>query len=337
VISSDLLQGMEIRAQPGSLILSTASVPASDRLEWLRETIRREYADVAITPPPDGDLFNEMTILPWTDLRLSSIRSRAIEIERLPREASYVSQDAYFAVMPLAGDYHLEQCGREAQLRPGDISLYDATRLHRVRCPKSFAKLIVSIPRNLLKSRMAGVEHCTAMRIPGDQGLGAVVSNYLRGATLNRAAMSVDEYSALASPFLDLLTLALVSVRPQEFALSNGRAISLQHVKDFVESHLANPRLDTATIAAAVRLSPRYINGLFHDDETSLMRYVWRRRLDRCRRDLLDPVSIGRSVSEIALGWGFSDLAHFSRAFRRRFGCSPSELRSNGGNLDLKA
>ncbi len=329
MVSSDLPQRIEKRAQPGPLILSTASVAASERLEWLRETIRREYADVAITPPPDGDLFNEMTILPWTDLRLSSIRSRAIEIERLPSEASYVSQDAYFAVVPLAGDYHLEQCGREAQLRPGDIALYDATRLHRVRCPKSFAKLIVSIPRGLLRARMAGVEHCTAIRIPGNQGLGAVASNYLHCATLNHTAMNADEFSALASTFLDLLTLALVSVRPQEFALSNSRALSLQRVKDFVESHLADPGLDTATIAAAMRLSPRHINGLFHDEETSLMRYVWGRRLERCRRDLLDPFSIGRSVSEIALGWGFSDLAHFSRAFRRRFGCSPKELREN--------
>jgi len=329
VVSSDLPQRIEKRAQPSPLILTTASVAASERLEWLRETIRREYADVAITPPPDGDLFNEMTILPWTDFRLSNIRSRPIGIERLPREASYVSQDAYFAVVPLAGDYHLEQCGREAQLQPGDIALYDATRLHKVHCPTSFAKLIVSIPRALLRARMAGVEHCTAIRIPGDQGLGAVASNYLRCATLNHATMNADEFSALAGPFLDLLTLALVSVRPQEFTLSYSRALALQRVKDFIESRLADPQLDTATIAAAVRFSPRYINGLFRDEDTSLMRYVWGRRLERCRRDLLDPFSIGHSISEIALGWGFSDLAHFSRAFRRRFGSSPRELRGD--------
>lgn len=37
--------------------------------------------------------------------------------------------------------------------------------------------------------------------------------------------------------------------------------------------------------------------------------------------------SAGRPVGEIAYGRGFSDAAHFSRAFRERFGCSPREWR----------
>jgi AraC family transcriptional regulator, positive regulator of tynA and feaB len=314
-------------ASSSAFVLSTAGIPAGERLEWLRETIRREYADVEITPPADGNLFNEMTISPWRDLRLSAIRSHAIGIERLPREACYISQDSYFAVVPLAGDYLLEQGGREACLQPGDIALYDATRLHRIHCPKNFAKLLVSIPRVMLRNRMAGVEHCTAARIPGDNGIGAVASSFIRAAALNRGTINTEEFSSLAEHFLDLLTLALASVRPQDIALSRSRAISLQRVKDFVESRLADPALDTALTAAAAGLSPRYINELFRGEDTSLMRHVWRRRLERCRKDLLEPRLAAHSISEIALRWGFSDLAHFSRSFRRQFGCAPKELR----------
>jgi len=32
-------------------------------------------------------------------------------------------------------------------------------------------------------------------------------------------------------------------------------------------------------------------------------------------------------VTEIAFRWGFKDSAHFSRAFKREFGISPSEVR----------
>jgi AraC-like DNA-binding protein len=35
-------------------------------------------------------------------------------------------------------------------------------------------------------------------------------------------------------------------------------------------------------------------------------------------------------VSEIAYGRGFNDAAHFSRAFRDRFDCSPREWRLRG-------
>ena len=44
-------------------------------------------------------------------------------------------------------------------------------------------------------------------------------------------------------------------------------------------------------------------------------------------RDLLEPRLAGRPVAEIAYGRGFNDAAHFSRAFRERFGCSPREWR----------
>jgi len=48
--------------------------------------------------------------------------------------------------------------------------------------------------------------------------------------------------------------------------------------------------------------------------------------LDAARRDLCDPGLAASSVSRIALSWRFNDAAHFSRAFRARFGCSPREL-----------
>jgi AraC family transcriptional regulator, positive regulator of tynA and feaB len=74
-----------LSARPATLKLSTADVPSLDRHEWLREVIGREYANVAITPPADGDLFNEMRISPWRDLQLSLIRSNAIRLDRLPQ------------------------------------------------------------------------------------------------------------------------------------------------------------------------------------------------------------------------------------------------------------
>jgi AraC-like DNA-binding protein len=51
------------------------------------------------------------------------------------------------------------------------------------------------------------------------------------------------------------------------------------------------------------------------------------RRLDRCRRDLLDPALRDRPVSAIAARWGFGDAAAFSRAFRTAYGLPPGEFR----------
>ena len=50
-------------------------------------------------------------------------------------------------------------------------------------------------------------------------------------------------------------------------------------------------------------------------------------RLQRCRRDLLDPRLADRSVAAIAFGWGFGDLSGFNRAFKAAYGVTPRELR----------
>lgn len=310
---------------------STCEVPLPERRGWLCEVIGREYVKVEVTPPSDASLFNEMTIQSWDSLRLSSIRSSAIVIERLPAEPYSEHQDAYFAVVLLSGHYALDQLGRSVNLKPGDITVYDATRPHRIHCPRDFSKLIISIPKALLRNRVAGFERCTALRIPGDQGVGAIASNFLQSVAGQAARLHPNVWLALAGQAIDLLTLAISSVSPGRHALSEIRSATLHLIKDFIERHLDEPELNTAMVANGVALSARYINDLFSDEDTSLMRHVWQRRLDRCRNELLDPARAGQNLTEIAFRWGFSDMSHFSRAFKQRYLCSPRAFRSRAG------
>jgi AraC family transcriptional regulator, positive regulator of tynA and feaB len=67
--------------------------------------------------------------------------------------------------------------------------------------------------------------------------------------------------------------------------------------------------------------------SLLAEEGTSIMRLVRARRLEHCRRALEDPSQAHRKVSEIAYGWGFSDMTHFGRSFRATFGSLPSEYR----------
>jgi len=309
------------------LRLSTRDIPPSERTAWLRDVICREYANVDVTSPARQILSQDLTIYPWDDLRLSVIRSSGIGLERLPREPQLASQDAYFAVVLLSGGYVLEQDGKEVVLRPGDMTIYDATRPHRIHCPRDFAKLILSVPRPLFRARMAGIEHCAALRISGADGIGAVASNFMRSSSRHAGQCAPRAFSALADHALDLLTLAAASVRPTNFSLSRSRTLSMRRVKALIEDRLQEPELDTTAIARGAGLSARYINGLFGEEGASLMRYVWKRRLENCAKDMLAPQHAGSRLSEIAFRWGFNDAAHFSRAFKRRFGCAPREFR----------
>lgn len=318
------------------LKLSTNDIAPRERADWLREVICREYTHVEITSPAHSDLSQELIIYPWGNLQLSTIQSSAISLQRSHREPHLNSQDAYFVVMLLSGAGLLEQHGREVFLQSGDISLYDATQPHRVHCFGELSKMIyLSIPRTVLRDRVAGIDRCMALHIPGNKGAGFIAANFLHSSATHADQLQAHDFSALSDHALDLLTLAITSVRPVDFNLSRSRAASLNSIKMFVAQNLRNTELDTGLVSAHAGLSARYINSLFEDEGTSLMRYVWQRRLENCRKDLLNPHCVGHRIFEIAFRWGFNDAAHFSRVFKLQFGCTPREFRHGANQSNI--
>lgn len=94
-----------------------------------------------------------------------------------------------------------------------------------------------------------------------------------------------------------------------------------------VDALLGDPHLHAQRIAARLGLSVRYLSRLFNAEQTSLMSDVWARRLERCPADLLRADAGAHRVVDIAMRWGFSELSHFSRAFKERHGVSSRECR----------
>ena len=308
--------------------LSTSAIAPRERHDWLQEVICREYANVDIISPIHGDLSQELIIYPWEKLQLSIVKSTAISLQRSSKEPYLNRHDAYLMVMLLSGDYLMQQNGKDVLLQPGDMTLYDATRPHQVHCQGESTEVIyLSIPRTVFRDRVSGIDHCTALRIPGRQGIGSIAANFLRSSVTHADQMQPHEFSSLAEHALDLLALAVTSVRPGNFSLSRSRSVSLNMIKTFIEQNLRDAELDTGFIVRHAGLSARYINTLFEEEGTSLMRYVWKRRLENCRKELQNPLYAGYRLSDIAFRWGFNDTAHFSRAFKQQFGCSPREFR----------
>jgi AraC-like DNA-binding protein len=56
--------------------------------------------------------------------------------------------------------------------------------------------------------------------------------------------------------------------------------------------------------------------------------WLWRERLEGCAVDLASVSEAQRTLGEIALAWGFNDLSHFSRAFKKHFAMCPKAWRA---------
>ena len=81
---------------------------------------------------------------------------------------------------------------------------------------------------------------------------------------------------------------------------------------------------DVRAVAEVIQLSARTLQRRLSEEGLTFATVVARARFDAARRMLEDP---SRRVVDVALEVGYSDQAHFTRAFVRWTGLSPREFR----------
>ncbi|MBU2866515.1 acetamidase/formamidase family protein [Pacificibacter marinus] len=148
---------------------------------------------------------------------------------------------------------------------------------------------------------------------------------------LNQSNLSISE-----TALVDLICSALSDEADfAETTFTQVQVAHFQRVSMTVDEHLSRHELSIAEVAKQVGLSVRYVQRLFELNGVSFSRYVRRKRLERSRSDLMDLTKMSLGVAQIAHSWGFSNSAHFSRAFRDEFGISPRELRDASRDTPL--
>jgi AraC-like DNA-binding protein len=117
--------------------------------------------------------------------------------------------------------------------------------------------------------------------------------------------------------------------RARELVEERGvRAARRAAILQAIESRSSDPDLSASTIAAELGITSRYVHRLLEETGRSFSQHVLDERLDKAARMLRDPRLQDRRVADIADAAGFQDMSYFSRAFRRRFGMSASDMRA---------
>jgi AraC-like DNA-binding protein len=97
------------------------------------------------------------------------------------------------------------------------------------------------------------------------------------------------------------------------------------------DDRLADPDLSPTALARDLHVSVRTLHRAFTTAGESVSAYIRRSRLEQARRELAAPL-VRPDVSEIAARWQFADSSHFIRAFKQRYGETPTQFaRSNSG------
>ena len=250
---------------------------------------------------------------------------RTLRTSRLIRSST---PDVCLVGMLVDGELRVEQDDRQAVLGPGDLSFVDPSR-PSMRSFTAMHNITVSIPRPMVPLRDRDLAELTAVRIPGDRGAPAIASALTRQLAARADELTPSQAAQLGATVVDTLTVAFAARLDRSSAASGEQErILLHRIYAFIEQHLADPELSPRSIAAAHHISLRSLYKRFEGEAVPVGEWIRRRRLERCRHDLLDPALRNRPVAAIAGRWGLSNAAHFNRAFRAAYGTPPAEFRT---------
>ncbi|KRC46441.1 hypothetical protein ASE19_21690 [Nocardioides sp. Root79] len=260
---------------------------------------------------------------------LAEVSASHALVERTPRLIRSDDPELYKFGLQVSGTSVIEQDDRQAHLGPGDLAIYDTSRPYRITFSDDFRMTVAMFPRSLVRLPAQRMAAMTAVRLAGDSGLGALIAPLMKGigAELNASRPVIATH--LGDAVVDLVTAA--------FAQQLGRALEpdspssycalIAKVRKFVDDRLHEPSLTSKAVADAHFVSVRYLQKVFATEGISVSTLIRTRRLEQCRRDLVDPTCEHLSIAQIGCRWGFPDAAHFSRLFRATYGLSPREFR----------
>ena len=135
-------------------------------------------------------------------------------------------------------------------------------------------------PCERLRLPPAAVEQVLVTPVSSAQSTASLVAPFLRRLVANLEQPGEPVNCRLADNVLDLLATLFgerTGVPPTDPATMR-RALLLA-VHGWIEAHLADPDLGPAVIAQANHISVRYLHRLFHDQGTSVARWVRERQL----------------------------------------------------------
>jgi AraC-like DNA-binding protein len=250
-----------------------------------------------------------------------------------PPPGALQSSGDFVVLLPRGRRMRYEQGRLAEEACDGSVLLSDTSRPWRLDMIDNQLKLTATrIPRESLLALVPNAEDLAGRPVPVNP---ATVS--LLTATLDLVRQfgpNIDPLArgAVSRHLVDLSALVL-GAKGDTAELARGRGLAaaqLMVIRRYVVHRLSEPQLSVREIAARHGVSVRYVQQLFERSGTTFTRFLLEQRLLAAYSRLTNVLARTVSITQIASECGFGDLSTFNRAFRRRFGATPSDIRVEG-------
>ena len=326
-------------------LLSIDTLPQPRRQSAWRDAVCDTFVRLECTPERNAPMHGRIEAGLLGNLHVARVTSSPQHVERTRERAAQDDQAFVLLSLQYRGSTVVRQAGNEAVLTPGCIAFYDTARPYTLSLPNDFDQIVLHLPRDMVDTSVPrGLDHMAqklSASNPFAQTIIALGPQLL--AMTNTARPSMAARTAAAA--VELISLALDSLDSSaelQTNLSNASNITDSHrnpsavadalawrARELIGHQLDDAALTPTRLASQMHVSLRRLQEVFHSQGTTLSDCIWDARLEFARGLLALATQRQESVSTIAMRSGFSDVAHFCRRFKQRYGLPPSEYRAS--------
>ena len=298
----------------------TDDVAPAERTAYWRHVVSQAFVPLVPVPRlPDGAFAGRLERAAVGRASVCRVTSRAQSVRRGPAELAHGGQ-ALFVNLQLHGSGTARQDGRAARLEAGDVVVVDSRRPFRLDYEDDFEQVTFAVAPGDALGWLAPPPGTTARRLPAPTAgaVREVLGVALRDDVARDRALGV----LLADQVCQLVSHGL-----RRLAGGGDRRDLVAEALRLVEVSADDPALRPADLAARLHVSVRTLQQAFAEVGSTPRAALLERRLAGVRADLEDPAADGLGVAQVGLRHGLADPSVLARAYRRRYGCSPSDTR----------
>lgn len=230
--------------------------------------------------------------------------------------------DSLHVLLVLSGGLRGSTARGTFSASPGDLLLNDQLQAGEVCLDQPTTLIAGLLPRSAFPATQ-NPQHLHGLVLRGASPIGKLLGTHLQTLMACSHALSPGEALAFGEASRALLVHALSTCRGLSGA-DQGHSL-LSQLCLYIEQHLAQSTLGQEQLCQHFALSRTGLYRLF-EPLGGVAQFIRQRRLDRARRQLLDPRYKHLQIAQVARNHGLQPET-FSRLFNQAFGLSPRVAR----------
>jgi AraC-like DNA-binding protein len=265
-------------------------------------------------------------------ISISRMQSDSHQLARSKATIAHDSRNSLLFVVATKGHFSFEHLGRDGLVRAGEALVINTAEPYKAICSDAYENICFEVGIPKIAHRVTSVED-TCGRTMHLDGSSLWFFKQTLGSMLDIGESDDGDSNGVNDEISRFILDLAANNMGRLFRSGQGdentayRGKVRRRICTYILDNLTDSKLSPQAIAEANGVSISYLHKLFSSSGTSVNRWIIEKRLDRSMEKLTDPFAQTMSITEIAYAHGFSNSAHFSTRFQKRFGLAPREAR----------